>query len=176
MARFRQFFAQVTLALMLIFIVGACGEGGSPVDPPPPPPKVYAFGQAVAAGTNLTLSPNYMAQLSQMLAAPSVSTYEVSKVDSIMYNGALGSFPALVVRFKGAVFGTQIKQAYGCDCLLLPLSGDQANLFYMKASAAEVWASLAEDGKYSLYFTLVGTDAALVAKKMGTVMRSSAPS
>jgi hypothetical protein len=114
-----------------------------------------------------------MAELSQMLVVPSTSTYEVSKVDSIGYNGALGSFPALVVRFKGAVFGTQIKQAYGCDCLLLPLGGDQAGLFYMKPAAAEVWASLKEDGKYSLYFTLIGSDAALVAKKMGAVMRSA---
>jgi hypothetical protein len=156
------------LSLLVALLVMGCNVE-DPVIPDPP----YQWG-ANAEGTTLHFSESYMATHPD-LVVPGTSIYQVLSVDSAEYNGQLGSFPALFVRFEGAVFGNKLKAAYGCDCLLIPLSGELANQFYLNLVAAQIMANFAPSAgsHFDIYLELTGRPVAELMKKMDSVMRNS---
>jgi hypothetical protein len=153
------------LLLFLLLFEGCNVE--EPIVPDPP----YRWG-ASAEGTTLHFDSLAMKTLD--LVVPGTSIYQVASVDSAEYNGALGSFPALFVRFVSPVFGDKLKMAYGCDCLLLPLAGEYAAGFYIDVGAEQVMANFDPVGySFDPYFRLTGRPVAELVKKMSSVMRVS---
>jgi hypothetical protein len=160
---------------VLVLVLAACGNADSVIQPTPEkkaPPVVvtYKYGSTGADSLWAWFSSGWMKHEHDTMLDPTTSRYLVARVDSGSFNNArFGAGQGILLTFKQEVFKPAAREAWSCNCMIIPLTGEWQSAFYADTTAAEVWTNH-YNPFLERYVTFEGLGATSLAEKLATLM------
>jgi hypothetical protein len=158
---------------VLVLVLAACGSADSVIQPVPEkkvPPVVVTYKYGATDSVWAQLSSGWMKHEHETMINPTISLYEVARVDSGSFNNArFGAGQAIILTFKKEVFKPAAREAWSCNCLVIPLTGEWQSAFYADTTTRAVWTNH-YNPYLETYVIFQGPGAPSLADKLASLM------